>query len=178
MPFLLRKIRKARWYKHDRVPWLIEGDLQADALDDLRTTGNKLSIYLIDDDDTTLERVASALVTANTEYISDFEYALIGYEVFQELDIKSEDSEGETPDGLVNSWHRDLLELTAVKIVALANAIQTRAERKVFLKRRVTRMVLDALATQQLDRARMKPALLEKLDRITDPGAPSGSSRA
>lgn len=175
MRFVLRKIRKARWYKHDRVSWLVEGELQADALDDLRTTGNRLSVYLVDDDDTNLERVASALVTANTEYISDFEYAIISYEVFQELDIKTEDSEGETPDGLVNSWHRDLLELTAAKIVALATAIQTRAERRVFLKRRVTQMVLDALAAQKLDRGRMKPALLEKLDRITNPGASSST---
>lgn len=169
MPLVLRKIRKAKWYKNDRVPWLTEGELQADALDDLRTMGNKLSIYLIDDDRANLEQVATALATANTEYISDFEYALINYEVVERLNIKIENTEGATPDPLVNSYHRDLAELTASKIMALATVVQAESERKVFLKKNVVKMVLDALASQQLNRERIKPELLKKLDQINKP---------
>jgi hypothetical protein len=42
---VLRKIRKSKWYKSGSVPWLEEGDLRADALSDLATKGNKLSVY-------------------------------------------------------------------------------------------------------------------------------------
>lgn len=50
MALVLRKIRKSKWYKSGSVPWLEEGDLRADALSDLATKGNKLSVYLVDGD--------------------------------------------------------------------------------------------------------------------------------
>lgn len=168
MPYALRKIRKAKWYKHDGVGWLVEGDLQADALDDLRTTGNKLSVYSIDDDRANLEQVAIALATAKTDYLSDFEYALFNLELLSDLDIQIEHSEGNTPDAVVNSWHRDLVELTSKKVMALATVIQARAERKMILKKSILTMVLTALESQQLDRALMKAALSEKLDQIIE----------
>jgi hypothetical protein len=44
VPFFLSKIRKSKWYKHNDVPWLAEGELQADALGDLATNANALSL--------------------------------------------------------------------------------------------------------------------------------------
>ena len=60
MPCILRQIRKAKWYKHPNVPWLNEGELQADALADLITKDNTLSVWMLEDE-TFVERAATAL---------------------------------------------------------------------------------------------------------------------
>ncbi|MCI0490485.1 MAG: hypothetical protein L0229_28150 [Blastocatellia bacterium] len=164
MPFILRKIRKAKWYKSEGVPWLAEGDLQADALVDLATKGNRLSIYLVYDDRSNLERVVAALATANTDYISDFEYALFDLSALEKIGIELEKIEGETPDAMVNSWHCDLVELSASKILALATIIRSQAKRKRILSRRVLELVESAIASQQIDPTKLKPKLFEKIN--------------
>lgn len=167
MPFVLRKIRKAKWYKSDGVPWLGEDELQADALVDLATKGNKLSVYVVDDDQANLEQIVTALA-ANCDYISDFDYALFNREALLEVNIKFENTEGDTPDAIVNSWHCDLIELSATKMMALATLIWTRAERKRFLSKRVLEMVVKAIASQQIDRTklRLKPEMVAKIDQL------------
>lgn len=165
MPLILRKIRKAKWYKGGGVPWLAENDLQADALGDLLTKGNRLSIYLVDDEYTNLEQIVTALA-ANCDYISDFDFALFNEEALQNINIKLESTEGDTPDATVNSWHGDLVELTADKVIALATVIWTRAEKRRFLSKRILELVVKAVASQQIDRARLKKGLMEKIDPL------------
>lgn len=66
MARILRKIRKNRWYKTEEISWLPDNELQADALDDLRTKYNELSVYRIDENESNLDRVIAALAT-NTD---------------------------------------------------------------------------------------------------------------
>lgn len=54
MAFLLRKIRKNRWYK-EQIEWLPDGELQADPLSDLGTKSNELSVYHVVIDESNLE---------------------------------------------------------------------------------------------------------------------------
>jgi hypothetical protein len=167
VPLILRKIRKAKWYRSDAVPWLAREDLQADALVDLATKGNRLSVYVVEDDQSNLERIIAGLA-ANCDFISDFDYALFADEALDEIKINVEDTNGETPDAVVNSWHRDLVELSAANIFALANVIGTRAERKRVLSRRVLQLVAHAVATGQIERGklRLKRDQIAKVDRV------------
>ena len=87
MPFILRTIRKSKWYKHERVPWLVEGELQADALGDLRTSDNELSVWLVEDDESNLEQVVTALAVTR-QRISNVDYALFDLQFLSELNIK------------------------------------------------------------------------------------------
>ena len=166
MPLILRKIRKSKWYKSDAVPWLEEGKLQADALVDLATKGNRLSVYLVDDDYKNLEQIVTALAAA-CDYISDFEFALFNEEVLHETSIKIEDTVGDTPDPVVNTWHRDLSELTANKIMALATVISTQAVRRRLLSKRVLELLVEAVVSRQIDRAevRLNSESLAKIDK-------------
>ena len=172
MPFVLRKIRKSKWYKSEAVPWLLEGHLQADALVDLATKGNRLSIYLVNEDYSNLEQLVAALATSNTDYISDFEYAIFDLIFLDDIGIKLEEIEGETPDRIVNSWHRDLVELSASKIMALATVIQTKAERKRFHSNRVLELVENSVISQQIDMTKLKPKLLERINQIINSQRP------
>ena len=167
MPLILRKIRKAKWYRSDAVPWLAKEDLQADALVDLATKGNRLSVYVVEDDQSNLERIIAGLA-ANCDFISDFDYALFAQEALDEIKINAEDTNGETPDPVVNSWHRDLVELSAANIFALAKVIGTKAERKRVLSKRVLALVARAVVSGQIerDKLRLKPDQIAKLDGI------------
>jgi hypothetical protein len=84
----------------------------------------------------------------------------------RDIGIKVEDNEGNTPDPVVNSWHRDLAELTAGKILALANVIFATGERKRFLSKRVLELLAEAMASQQIDRTRVRlnPESLAKIE--------------
>lgn len=167
MPLVLRKIRKAKWYKSRSVPWLSESDLQADALVDLSSKGNTLSVFLINDQRTNLEQVVTALA-ANSNVIWDFEYALFSLEALSTLGIETEYSEGDTADIIVNGWHCDLVELSSTKIMGLATIIRDAAEKETLTRKQVLRLVAQGMMAQQLDRSRikLKEEELEKLDQL------------
>jgi hypothetical protein len=137
------------------VPWLAPADLQADALSDLATKGNKLSVFLIADKDDSLTRVVAALA-ANSQVIWDFEYALFDEAALSQINISMEVTEGDTPDSLVNTWHRDLIELTAAKSMKLASIVREQAERSFILSKQVRALVAEALMSNKLDRTRLK----------------------
>jgi hypothetical protein len=167
VPFILRKIRKAKWYRSEAVTWLAEGDLQADALVDLSTKGNRLSVYLIDDDLTNLGLIVAALA-ANCDFISDFDYALLPQGALSELNIRFEKLPGDTPDAEVNRCHLDLIELTSSKIFALANTIGTSSERKRILSKRVLELVVQSVVSGRIEytNLKLKPDQLAKVEAL------------
>lgn len=62
MPLILRKIEKGRWNSDPQaVPWLPPGEVQAQALLDLAPKDNGLSVWLIEEDRSNLDRVVAAL---------------------------------------------------------------------------------------------------------------------
>ncbi|NJL67865.1 MAG: hypothetical protein HC894_15955 [Microcoleus sp. SM1_3_4] len=107
--------------------------MQADSLSDMVTTANKLSVYRINDDKSNLNRVAAALV-ANCENISNFDYLLFDELLLQILEIKSEETQANTPDESVNNWHLDLVELSLTKLVNLAIEASKRVRKSEFYK--------------------------------------------
>jgi len=169
VPLVLRKIRKSKWYRHPGVTWLATGDLQADALGDLQTNSNKLSAYLIEDDNSNLDQVVTALA-ANGDFISNLDYALLDIQALSELGIKTKHTQGETLDTEVNAWHLDLIELSAQKIMGLADAILKEADRQRFQKKRLVRLVATAVASECVDRMRLKPKILEQIDEFSSWG--------
>lgn len=129
MPLLLRKIRKSKWYKNDSVPWLKEDEIQADALGDIVTSSNTLSVWLVQADKSNLEQVIVALASS-CDNISNFDYALINVDLLVNVGIKIEIKEGLTPYSRANPWHRDLVELTTNKLFKLAEAMFLHSDRE------------------------------------------------
>ena len=87
MSFILRKIRKGRWHGSDVLKWLPANELPADSLVDLATKDNQLSIYIVEGDRSNLDRIIAAL-SANCDFISNFDYALLDKEVLDVIKIK------------------------------------------------------------------------------------------
>ena len=162
MPFLLRTVRKARWYQHPHkeYPWLVAGELQADALLDFVTEHNSLSVWVIDDNRENLLRVIAALA-ANRDKPSNLDFALIDERTVSDFVISVEETPGDTADDEVNKWHLDLVKLTVSKLVKLVNA--TKTPERVPAKN-VSRLIIDSVTSSHIDTAKVRnPDLLKRL---------------
>ena len=167
MAFLLRKIRKNRWYK-EKFDWLPDGELQADPLSDLGTKSNELSVYHVVIDESNLDRIIASLA-ANSEQCDNFDFAIFDENIISELGIKIKKSKGELPDEQVNNWHSDLCELSATKLVILAKAIYDKAKTGRKVPEQVLNLVADSLRKGRIDRGRIKWKSqndVEKLDKL------------
>jgi hypothetical protein len=151
MPSLLRTISKAKW----EIVGLANGELQADALTDLNTRGNVLSLWHIEDDRSNVDRLITALA-ATRQKPDKFDYAIIDLDILSTIGIHIRASIGETPDEAVNSWHWDAIELTATQILKLAQAIRETGEIKRVLEKQITKMLIDAASSGRIQRARIK----------------------
>jgi hypothetical protein len=162
VPLVLRKIRKAKWYKNSNVGWLKEGELQADSLGELITKSNALSVYHIENDKSNLERVVTA-IAATGDALSAIDYALIDTLILEEIGIKNVSNLGGTPDDIVNNLHRDLIELTLGKLNNLAQAIQSKAMIERESEKNIKKRLADGVLSGELDKVRMKITMLDSL---------------
>jgi len=161
VPFILRKIRKSKWYKHEGIPWLAEDGLQADALGDLQTSDNSLSVWKVKDDKSNLKRIITALA-ANGEHISNFDYALFDIQSLLQLNIQTGNLKGNTPDKEANVWHLDLIQLSAQNLMDLARKIMN-AERERILEKDILRSIQKGVALGQIDITKLKSGVRAKI---------------
>jgi quercetin dioxygenase-like cupin family protein len=160
MPYLLRKIRKARWSPELREEFgpFEEHDCPADCVADLGTSGCRLSLWEIHDDRSNLGEVIVALA-ANTDRLSNLDYALIPREKIEEIALL-EVTEGQTAHIQANQkWHRDLVGLSGRRLIDVASLIFSTAERRRVLEKDVSHMVQEALEKERLDPARVRVAI-------------------
>jgi hypothetical protein len=164
MVALLRTISKAKWYTTEWVP---EGDVSSDALTDLRTTSNELWVWVVEDSAANLNTVIVALAS-DRQSLSKLDYALLDKAELRMLEIRWKQSEGETPHEAANkAWHRDLTQLTASKVALLAASMQPVDQRPHTRvpEKEIREMLVAALQSGALNRARMQPSLLRELER-------------
>jgi hypothetical protein len=169
VPFFLRKIRRAKWYREDvsDMTWLPKGEIQADALGDLSTKENTLSVYRIDDS-SNLDRVVAALATTGTN-LSNVDYALIDTTSIEPAKITVVATKGETADDTVNSWHYDLIELSVQKIIALALTISIHSENLTARKNKkaVEQLIIDNILKRHIKKSLInKDEMLQELNRL------------
>lgn len=160
MPFLLRKIAKAKWFND--AEWLCTDDIQADALVDLRTQANKLSVWYIEDDESNLQEVVVAL-GANYDKLDKLDYALVNQEILMEIGIKVLESEGDTRYKNGKQWHRDLIELTAEKILEVAKTIKKEKRIKRVNPKQLRNMLLAKVKSGELQEESLNTKLKDDI---------------
>lgn len=165
MPLLLRAIRKNRWYTSDSgtVSWLLKGEIQADPLGDLATRDNTLSVWQVEDDNSNLNQVIAALASSR-DSISNLDYVVFDIDLLVGTGIKIEINRGATPYEMANIWHRDLVELTATKLVRLAETMLTHSRIERILEKKILHLIKDAVQNEQIDKAKLKEGVTKKLD--------------
>ena len=160
---LLRKITKPKWYD---LPWLPAGDVPADALVDLRTQKNELSVWRVEPGEGNLNAVIAALASNKTDRLDNLDYVLIDEEVVTNLGIQYVKTDGDSPHSDANSrWHCDLVELTGAKVLGLAREMKRRqAEHKRVQHTAVRDILKAALQAGALQRASVNEGLLAALE--------------
>ena len=153
----MRVTRQARWFY---LEWLAKGEVQGDALLDLKTTQNKLSVYEVGNGSEE-DRIIVALA-ANREFTDNLDYAIFDGTVLAAINVSITKQDGKTPDRLVDKLHYDLTNLTARKLALLAHAVSLgRHDRKG--KKEIEQRIREGISTGILDRTKVKAKLLQRL---------------
>lgn len=159
-----RKIRKSKWYKNSEVSWLGEHDLQGDALTDLTTQNNALSMWIVEDNSSNLNRIISAIAATN-QNLSNIDYALLDFTIVEGLGVKVGVVPGATPDMQANEvWHRDFQELTARQIMGLADAIRVNGRLERFQSPKVLKLIQSAVQSGHIEKQSLSESIQKKMD--------------
>ncbi len=167
MATVLRKLdRKQLWNKKpegDMASWLQEGELPADALQDIKTDSNRLSVFLIDDGSpATLERVIGALAVKR-QYLAKFDYVLFNSALLAELGIEWEATPGDTLDVAVNACHRDLVKLTATKLADFGTSLVRKGNVERKSDREAGRCINDSIQAKFIDVAKVPTQIVQQM---------------
>jgi len=125
MPLVLRKTRTNLIWDDpcEGLPWLDIDDIPADPVTDLETHENNLSIYVIQDDKSELDRCLSALA-AQRAHLHKLDYILFDISLIDSLHLEIDDKEkGTLLDQEVNLLHRNIIKLSANKLIKLSKGI-------------------------------------------------------
>lgn len=154
---LLRKVEKRRWdWADGEIPWLLSGEFPASPLGDLRTSvDSRLSVWQIEDNRSNLESVIAALA-ATRQNLDIFDYALFPEGVVGETEIQMAVTRGQSADPAANyNWHRDLVKLSAAKLVKLAQLIHRRGSVDRFSEKQVKEIIRQSVEAGRIDRERL-----------------------
>jgi hypothetical protein len=157
MPYLLRKIRKARWDPElaKQIGGLLSSECPGDCLADLNTANCSLSFWEVQDSRSNLEDVITAL-SSNCDRITNIDYALISRDKIEAV-AGLKKTTGQSPHTIANSnWHWDLMGLSAARVTQVAEIMYRESRRVRVTWKEVEKLVRRALETRQLDRGRLK----------------------
>ena len=152
MPRFIRVVRQARW---SRPPWT-DGhtpDWQGDALTDLSTMRNSLSVYQADSDEMVHQVIAG--FAANRDRLANVDYAMIESHLLDAMNLQIVSSDGETPHAGANRLHHDIVNLTADNVLRLVRTISADDVRRV-PARTVRTFIQRALTDGQIDATRLR----------------------
>jgi len=124
MPYFLRAIsNNTKWDKTQFPTWLSTDDLPSCIVRDLRVDDNALSLWEIPDEETNLPQIITAIASTRKSLKSDFDYALLNTSYIDQINFTSSSEVGETPYSEINSYHRNLSNLSINKLVYFAHLL-------------------------------------------------------
>jgi len=171
MSFYLRVIKLPRWSNEPQeLAWLKQGEIPSDPLADLNTSKNSLSLYYVEDESNhfILKHIAAALA-ATRDSFDKLDFQLIDAQTLARLELPLYQTLGDTPDQHVNSLHYDLRELSAQKLLKLAEEMLPQSARR----DRISEREIQALIQAQVESGRIdiehksvKPKMKKSLEHF------------
>jgi len=142
--------------------WLPEGELSADVFKGLRTTNGDLSIYLVNEQQDSVNRVIAALACTR-DSISRIDYVLIPREVVED-EFRVEHTSGNTADDEVNGSHVDVVELTLSRLADFAYLVRDYSDSMKRVPERVVKSEIEkGIETNRIQFERIRKSLREKI---------------
>jgi hypothetical protein len=163
MSWLLRIISCARW-NEDSLDWLPEGDVPGDALWDLRTRENELSVWLVLPNDANLSRLVAALA-GKRDKLDKFDYALLDSQVLPDIGVNLRQAAGESVDQEVaETLHYHVTNVSGSRLSALAKAFRRHNRLERVPAHKVALLIAQAVKQRWIKPARVKPDLAKKVE--------------
>lgn len=167
MAYLLRKLNNKRYWDkspHEDEAWLVDEFARADALKNLLTTNNSLSMYRVDDPVSQVDRVLAAL--ASTTHLKNVDYAYLDESEVVNIGVKLHAVPGETPDEFVNTLHVNLVELTSERLSDLAKlSIKISTSKRLYVKK-VKKLIKGNINNGYIDKDKVFEGVLEAVMNV------------
>ncbi len=167
MTFFFRKVKDNLDWRNPapkEFPWLQEGEIQSDPVTHIKSQENSISLYEISGGQIQAPRVIAALA-AGCQGFDKVDFVIFRKEILEGHGFNIEDKPGTTPDEQVNRWHRNLVFLSANKIVHFAALVirdsQTILGRE--LSPTVQELVEEGIKRGELDLKKVNKGLRAKL---------------
>ena len=162
---LARKITLRRW-ENRRDSALTEDEMSADAVTDLRTTRNALSFWKCESGSEEHIEPAAVAIAANAEQASKVDIVWLPEDALSGR-LSPQDSAGRTPYRAFVSRHCDVRNLDYGRLGQLARIMDgaIRGEDRTIRisKRRVRRLLQDAVASGKIEKGRLHRRMRESL---------------
>jgi hypothetical protein len=143
--------------------WLNSDEIPADPLGDLQTKKNTLSIYIIGDDNSKLERCISAYA-ANRNDIEEISFVLFDENVIKNIGIKyKQNNNGLLLDEFINSLHYDLYELSSQKLIELTNNIYGKCFCDIKDRVQVTQLIYTSIENKWINESQLNRGIKKQL---------------
>lgn len=159
MPAFLRALQRGRWRPAADV-----FGLRADALLDLRTRRDTLSVWLVADSESNLPDIVAALA-AQRQHLQELDFVLLPEPAVQDLGIQAVATPGDTAVASARDLHRDLTGLTVGNIVDLARLIHLSGQPRRASKLEVRTILAGAITSGALSLDGLPPSLRASLER-------------
>ena len=154
-------MRQARW---SRPTWqgTTQNDWQGDALGDLSTSRNVLSVYLV----YTAEMMEQVVVglAAQRDDLAHFDYAIISAETLAHLTAGTIRENGKTPNGYANTLHYNIVNLTGHDLFVLMQSIAPEDVRRIHW-RDVGTLLRRAFVAGSIDEDSISAKIVARLNR-------------
>ena len=144
-----------RWAKDGDYSWVPDGDLHADPLADLMALNNSLSLWHIEDDLSNMDDVIVALA-ANMDIVQSIDYLIFSSDAVAAADIGYRQTPGKTPFEPAQKWHYDLVNVSALRLVALAKAVFASSEAERRPRHEILGLLADAVKSGRVDLESLK----------------------
>jgi len=166
---VLRIVRQARWDSPGNLDWLAEDDIPAPPLLDFANTCDHcLSVWLVGEGNGEEDRIVTALA-ATRDKLDVLDNVLFAREHLDAAGTELRDVGGDTPDKGVNRHHRDLAQLSAIKVLAITKKVWHECEELTRLpKRHVGQLIADAVRNERIRMEHLRPKLREDIRRYLE----------
>lgn len=155
MPYVLRKAMLAKWETDPKTRGLTEDGLQ-NALEELQLQDNRLSVFLVDDHKSNVNRIVAALA-ATRQSPDIMEYYLLNVDELDRQEISWRKTPMDTtPDDTVNCVHVDLGIPDVDKLRELAQTLRTKGETGSFPRMKVRQMITRGIISREIDLERCR----------------------
>lgn len=165
MPKYLRVLHnKDSWYRSSPPDWLPPNEIPAAPLKDLLPkVGHNISLWEIADNLSNLRCIAAA-VAARRDRIDKFDYAIFPQQSVSSSGLSITQTPGETPDYHANrTWHWNVNEVTADKLVRLAKEMYAKAEIGRILGPEIRELIIAGIQSGELKKKEINEKLLRDL---------------